>query len=143
MPRSILPLSLALLLWLLVSAPVAAHSDEWLAQRPSPHGGQVRMTGPYHLELLVEKDGLRVYVTDHGDQSIDTAGWTAEATILAAGAKTQLELTPSGANSLRGVGAAAADPERRIVVVVHPKTGESHSARFVPSVPAPAAASAP
>ena len=41
---------------LIMFQPVWAHTDEALDAMSSPHGGQVRAAGPYHLEL-VAKDG--------------------------------------------------------------------------------------
>ena len=41
---------------LMLLQPVWAHTSAFLDARPSPHGGQVRAAGPYHLELIA-KDG--------------------------------------------------------------------------------------
>ena len=40
-----------LLATLILFQPVWAHTDESLDAMSSPHGGQVRAAGPYHLEL--------------------------------------------------------------------------------------------
>ena len=36
---------------LMMFQPVWAHTSAFLDARPSPHGGQVRAAGPYHLEI--------------------------------------------------------------------------------------------
>lgn len=119
-----------------------AHTDEYLAGVKTPHGGELRMTGPYHLELVARADGAEVYVTDHGDQKIPTAGWTGEVVFLAGGKKTKLTLSPVGDNRLAGSGSVPPADGRQAVVIVQPKPGESHSARYAPIAAKPAAAAA-
>ena len=41
---------------LIIFQPVWAHTDEALDAMSSPHGGQVRAAGPYHLELVAKED---------------------------------------------------------------------------------------
>ena len=52
--------------------PVWAHTDESLDAMPSPHGGQVRAAGPYHLELVAKDGELVLHVTDHAWKEIKT-----------------------------------------------------------------------
>lgn len=123
--------SVALIIIAATTGRALAHSDQWFDTRPTPHGGIVRMSGPYHLELVLATDGMRVYVTDHGDQKIPTRGWQAHAVALSGGQKTRVILEPAGDNTLR-----AAEPIRPIagaivVVSVRPKKGEEYGARFV------------
>ena len=40
----------------LLSAAAFAHTDEYLDTVVGPNGGQLRMAGAYHFELLLEKD---------------------------------------------------------------------------------------
>ena len=74
----------------LLAGTAHAHSDEYLATVKAPNGGQLRMAGVYHLELVVAKDSkeakenaIVVYVTDHADKKVDTKGMSATATLLA------------------------------------------------------------
>ena len=74
----------------LVAGGVQAHDDAYLDTVKTAHGGQLRMAGMYHFELVVEKSakGARdnpvvVYVTDHAGTSIPTAGSSGTATLLA------------------------------------------------------------
>jgi hypothetical protein len=106
-----------------------AHTDDWFDTHATPHGGQVRMAGPYHLELMPQQSGeVLVYVTDHGDTAIPTAGWTAQVVSLSGGKKTRIALKPAGANTLRGKGSVPAGAQ--LVLSVVPKAGEEYSARF-------------
>jgi hypothetical protein len=66
---------------LIIFQPVWAHTDEQLDTIPSPHGGQVRATGPYHLELVVKDRELVLYVTDHAGQEIKTDGGEGKARV--------------------------------------------------------------
>lgn len=115
-----------------------AHNDTFFDTNPSPHGGQVRMSGPYHLELISEPAGVLVYVTDHGDTKIPTKGWQAQALVLGGGKKTRIALKSAGDNTLRGRGALPAGA--KVVLTVKPRAGEEYSARFTPHSAMPAAA---
>lgn len=44
------------------------------------HGGKVTMTKAYHFEVVVAKNGLRVYPRTHEDKPIDAAGLSGTAT---------------------------------------------------------------
>lgn len=131
--------SLLLAAALLVSAPALAHTDEWFDSHPPASGGQIRMAGPYHFELMPQqgKDGILVNVTDHGDKKVATAGWSAHAVVLSGGKKTRVTLKPAGDNTLRGAGQFGADA--KIVISVKDQGGHGYSARFSPgSAKAPA-----
>ena len=48
---------------------VAAHTDEYLDTVEGAHGGQIRMSGAYHFELVVDvghhHTGIKVYLGNH------------------------------------------------------------------------------
>ena len=90
---------------LLCSASSHAHTDAYFDQVATPHGGQIRMAGPYHLELVVAGELVTLYVTDHSDQPIDTAGGSAKV-IITSGKKKRyvVILSPAGDNKLSGSG---------------------------------------
>ena len=52
---------------LVVSVPASAHTEEHFDSHATPHGGQMRMAGPYHLELVSKEKEIVLYVTDHAD----------------------------------------------------------------------------
>lgn len=118
---------------LAVAGGAHAHTDDWFDANPSPNGGQVRMAGPYHFELMPQqaRNGVLVLVTDHADKKVATAGWKASAVVLAGGKKSRLDLKPAGDNTLRGTGALGG-ADARIVVSVTDKGGKQYSARFTP-----------
>ena len=83
------------------SAPARSASES----RPHPtHGGDVRMAGPFWLELVVAKGSLTVHVTDRSGASVDTSGGRGTATAHTDGKGTRIELRPAGGNRLAGTG---------------------------------------
>jgi len=145
---------LALLLAGLVSTSVLAHTDEYFDTKKGPHGGQVRMAGIYHLELVLVADSnahktqlVKLYLSDHGDQPKATAGATANILLVSGKQKSSAMLTPAGENLLTGSAEYAASADLQAVVQLT-MPGEGHGpikvqAKFTPfkviTGPAPAA----
>ncbi|MBI1892481.1 MAG: hypothetical protein HYS18_17695 [Burkholderiales bacterium] len=120
-----------------LSGLAAAHTDEYLDTVKTPNGGQMRMAGAYHYELVIKpatKSGTNdvvVYLTDHAGKEIDAKGATGTATILAGG-KTTVALTPQGKNVLKGSGSFALDPSLKAVVSIGLPGKQAEQARFTP-----------
>ena len=117
--------------------PVWAHTDESLDAMPSPHGGQVRAAGPYHLELVAKDGALVLHVTDHAWKEIHTDGGGGKATVQQGRAKekTTVKLEPSQQNMLMGHGEFQVNLETVIVVFVKLPEQEVYGARFTPLKP--------
>jgi hypothetical protein len=81
-----------------------AHTDEYFDKQAAPHGGQIRMAGPYHMELVVDTHQLALYVTDHGDDAIASDGGSAKAIVTTGKNRFVVILRPAGENILRGTG---------------------------------------
>lgn len=111
---------------------VHAHGDAAMAAMKAPHGGQLKMAGPYHLELVVGAGELRVYVTDHGDKKHATQGGKASATVLAGKKKTVVKLAPAGDNLFKGSGNFTVAPDMKVVVSVTLVGQAPQQARFTP-----------
>ena len=122
---------------LVISQPVWAHTDESLDSMPSPHGGQVRAAGPYHLELVWKDGELLLYVTDHLNNEIKTIGGEGKASIQQGktGSRTTVKLEPSENNTLRGSGEFQLDPKTAIVVFLKLPEQDAYAARFTPLKP--------
>jgi hypothetical protein len=122
---------------LIMVQPVWAHTDASLDAMPSPHGGQVRAAGPYHLELIAKDGELVLHVTDHAWQEIHTDGGEGKATIQQgkAGSKTTVKLDPSQRNMLTGNGEFHVTPETVIVVFVKLREQDAYGVRFTPLKP--------
>ena len=109
-----------------------AHTDEYFDAHPSPHGGQVRMSGPYHLELVTGVGELVVYVTDHANNAISTEGATGSASISSGGATQTAGLRPAGGNRFTAACDAAIGPGTTIAVAVTLPGEPTAAASFVP-----------
>ena len=122
---------------LMMFQPVWAHTDESLDAMSSPHGGQVRAAGPYHLELVAKDGELVLHVTDHADNEIKTIGGEGKANVQQdkAGSKITVKLEPSQNNMLKGSGEFQITPETVIVVFVKLPEQDAYAARFTPLKP--------
>jgi hypothetical protein len=122
---------------LAVSLPAAAHTEEYFDSIAAPHGGQMRMAGPYHLELVTKDKEILLYVADHSDKKIGTEGGVGKASIqLDKGKpKSSIKLEPAGDNMLKGTGDVAVTPETTIIAFIKLPGQEAHSARFTPLKP--------
>ena len=121
------------------AASVHAHDDAYLDTQQAPNGGQLRMAGAYHLELVVDKSSAQaadkpvvVYVTDHAGQKVPTQGTTGNATILAAKGKASVALVPDGDNRLKGTGNYASTPDMKAIISFTAKGQPPETARFTP-----------
>ena len=134
--------SIAVLAGLTFAAGAAlAHDDAYLDTQKAPNGGQLRMAGPYHYELVVVKgvndvkeNPVVVYVTDHAGQKVPTAGASGTATILAGKLKATATLQPDGDNRMKGVAKYVSSPDMKVVVSVTLAGKQTEQARFTPIV---------
>ncbi|HJW57138.1 MAG TPA: hypothetical protein VJ577_17890 [Burkholderiaceae bacterium] len=115
----------------------AAHSNDYLDTVQAPNGGQLRMAGGYHYELVIKPAGkdnaneVLVYVTDHGGKEVSVAGASGTATILS-NAKATVQLKPEGKNLMKGAGNFAASPNLKAVVSIGLAGQQPEQARFTP-----------
>jgi len=141
-------LTAAMLAAAMTTPAVLAHSDEVLDTQKAPNGGQLRMAGVYHFELVVARDSKEardnpvvVFVTDHAGTKVSTVGAGGTATLLAGKQKASIKLVPDGDNRLKGVGKYASTPDMKVVVSVTVAGKAAEQARFTPLAPmAPSAA---
>ena len=116
---------------LLISPVAGAHDDSYFDGHPTPHGGQMRMAGPYHLAVVTDAGQLIVFVTDHAGTPLSTVGWRGRAILLAGKQKSEYSLQPWSANGLRSTETVTGDPDIKLVVsVVAPAKAPGEQARF-------------
>ncbi|MBI5924748.1 MAG: hypothetical protein HY836_04045 [Aquabacterium sp.] len=127
---------------MLASAPAWAHDDAYLDTVKAPHGGQLRMAGPVHLELVLVKTPLEardkaiaVYVTDHAGKPQTTAGASGTITILSGKTKVSVALKPDGDNKLSAQATYASTPDLKAIVSVTMAGQPAQQARFTPMHP--------
>jgi len=131
------------LTWGAALPPLAhAHDDAYLDTLTAPHGGQVRMAGGSHYELVVVKDSevakdnaVVVYVTNHAGTKITTTGASGSVTLLSGKIKVSAVLTPDGDNKLTGHATYASTPDLKAVVKVKLAGQDEQQARFTPLAP--------
>jgi hypothetical protein len=138
-PIKALILAAASSAFMLASQPLLAHSDAYLDTQKGANGGQLRMAGPYHFELVVAGDNKEardsavvVHVTDHAGAKIATAGATGTATILAGKEKSTATLTADGDNRMQGSAKYASSPDMKVVVSITLAGKAAEQARFTP-----------
>lgn len=68
---------LAVLSSLLALRIAEAHGED----KPGPHGGQIRMPGPYHTELVLNKSGFKIYLLDINFENPTTKNSMVQASI--------------------------------------------------------------
>ncbi|MCO5099350.1 MAG: hypothetical protein M9885_00385 [Burkholderiaceae bacterium] len=125
-----------------VAAPPAfAHDDAYLDTQKAPNGGQLRMAGPLHYELVTSKNAAAsidspvvVYVTDHAGKPVSTNGATGSATILAGKTRTAASLAPDGDNRMKGVARYVHAPDMKVIVSITLPGAAPEQARFTPGL---------
>lgn len=127
--RSLRSFALALCL---AATPALAHDPTTLDRMPSPHGGQVRMAGPYHLELVLEAERVTLHVMDHANQPLPVEGGRATATIGTGDAARTVELLPTGSSTLGRDEDLRLGPGTRVEVTISLPGGQEWSATFTP-----------
>ncbi len=124
---------------LIFSQGAFAHSDEYLDIQAAPHGGQLRMAGMQHYELVVKDNEVTVYLTDHAGTKLDSKGVTGTAAVLSGKAKASVKLQPAGDNVLKGAGKFDLAPDMKVVVSIALPGQAAQQARFTPLQKAKAA----
>ncbi len=121
---------------LILSPPAWSHTDEYFDSVNAPHGGQVRMAGPYHLEVVAKNKEIVLYVTDHADRKINVNGGISDAIFKTGKTKTSVKLEPACDNTFKGAGDFLVTPETEIVVFIKLPEQDAQAASFTPLKPA-------
>lgn len=124
----------------LLAPQVWAHDGAHLDMQAAPNGGQLRMAGVYHYELVTAKAATAatqspvvVHVTDHAGSAVSTKGARGSATILSGKAKVSVPLAPAGENRMHGMAQYAVAPDTKVVVTITLAGGKAEQARFTPA----------
>jgi hypothetical protein len=118
---------------------VYAHDDKYFDSIKSPNGGQTRMAGVYHFELVLVQDSktakenaVTVYVTDHANKGISTKGASATLTLVQGAKKSTVNLVPEGDNRLVGKATYASTANLKGALTVTMAGKPAEQARFTP-----------
>jgi hypothetical protein len=119
------------------ASPALAHDDAYLATQKAPNGGQLRVAGPWHYELVADSGAgksdervIVVYVTDHAGAAVATQGAQGVAHVLAGKERATLSLAPDGANRMKGTGHYAWTGDAKLVVSITMPGAQAAQARF-------------
>lgn len=122
-----------------VTVSVHAHDPATLDGLPSAHGGQVRMAGPFHIELVIlgraaaQRDRLvLVYLQNHMFQDVSSNGLKGIAKILDGQRVTTVSLVPIETNGFSGKGAFDINPSVTAEISITDTDGEVWSATYTP-----------
>jgi hypothetical protein len=77
-----------------------AHDDVTLDRMPAPHGGQLRMAGRYHIELVFEPSRIRVYFASHAGAAVAAPSGAASVKLVTGGEERTLALEVLGESVL-------------------------------------------
>jgi hypothetical protein len=129
----------AALLLGLTLGPAHAHDPETLDGLPSVHGGQVRMAGPFHIELVIlgrapaQRDRLvLVYLQSHMFEDVSSGGLKGIARFIDGQRVTTVSLVPIEANGFSGTGAFDINSSVTAEVSITDKDGKVWSATYTP-----------
>lgn len=107
-------------------------------QAPRPaHGGDLRLAGPFWLELVVAKGSLTVYVSNRSGAPIDASTGKGTAVVHTDGKSTRIELKPGGGDRLVGKGRVKVKRTTVIFVTAALRGEKAHRAVFRPFESAP------
>lgn len=116
----------------LIAALATLVASTTLAAEEQPkHGGQVRETASYDLELVAKDKELTLFVTDHKGKAIDGPDLSATATVLTGKSRETVKLGGAGKGVLKGAGAFVVADDTKIVLTVT-AAGKTEQARFAP-----------
>lgn len=118
--------------FLAFAGPVLAHSDSKFIQ--GPNGGHIIDAGhgAQHWELVASGNELTLYVTDATEQPVDTAGGSAEGSILVGGKAHKVTFAPAGGNTMKATGDFEAKKGMKVIVKTDSVGGKSFQARLTP-----------
>ena len=120
-------------------APVHAHDPATLDSLPSVHGGQVRMAGPLHIELVIlgraaaqTERLVLVYLQNHMFEDVSSNGLKGIVRFLDGQRVTTVSLNPIEANGFSGRGAFDINPSVTAEISITDKDGQVWSATYSP-----------
>jgi len=115
---------IAVVIALLDLTPVYSHG----VAKPM-HGGIVQVVNDLSFELVIEMDGVTIYLLDHG-KPMAVKGITGKLTVLQGGNKMDVDLKEGGDNKLRALGVKLGKGDK-VVATLSNVAGKTTTVRFV------------
>jgi hypothetical protein len=102
-----------------------------LAREPKgAHGGPQADAGDLHVEVVTNGTTLEVFLRDHGDRDVASAGYKGTAIFVVDGRPQRIPLTPAGQNKLTGSSSAPLPKEPKGAVQITTPGGSTVQAKF-------------
>lgn len=92
------------------------------------HGGIVQVANDLSFELVVDADGVTIYLMDHG-KPLASKGISGKLTVLQGAQKAEAEIKEAGDNKLRATGVKLGKGDK-LVAVINAAAGKSTTVRF-------------
>jgi hypothetical protein len=109
----------------LLTTPALAHGP-----KVGVNGGVQSDAGSYHVELVPDGATLQVYLRDHSDKEVASAGFKGTAIFVIGGKPQRIPLTPTGTNKLTGTSPVELPKEPKGAVQITTPAGSTVQAKF-------------
>ncbi|HWM48389.1 MAG TPA: hypothetical protein VNR11_15900 [Xanthobacteraceae bacterium] len=110
---------------LAVSTAAQAH-----APKVGHNGGPQADAGSFHVEVVPKGKALQVFLRDHGDKAVSTAGFKGTAVFVIDGKPQRINLAPAGENTLKGEAEVELPAQPKGAVQITTKAGSTVQAKF-------------
>jgi len=111
----------------LLAAPALALAH---APKVGVNGGAQADAGSFHVEVVPNGTTLQVFLRDHSDKEVASAGFKGTAILVVGGKPQRIPLSPAGANKLTGASPVALPKEPKGAVQITTPTGSTVQAKF-------------
>jgi hypothetical protein len=111
----------------LVALPMLAGAH---APKLGANGGRQTDAGSFHVELVPQGEMLQVFLNDHGDKAVSTAGFKGVAILVIDGKPLRIPLAPAGGNKLTGTAEMPIPGEPKGAVQITTSSGGTVQAKF-------------
>jgi hypothetical protein len=100
------------------------------APKIGENGGRQADAGNFHVEVVPQGTTLQVFLRDHGDKAVLSAGFKGTAIFVIEGKPQRISLAPAGENKLTGTSAVSIPSEPKGAVQITTPTGSTFQAKF-------------
>jgi hypothetical protein len=110
---------------------VGASTTSWAhAPKTGVNGGPQADAGSFHVEVVPQGTTIDVFLRDHGDKAVQTAGFKGVAIFTIDGKAQRIPLAPDGDNKLSGSATVPIPAEPKGAVQITTPTGSTLQAKF-------------
>jgi len=100
------------------------------APKVGENGGAQTDAGNFHVELVAKETNIEVFLRDHSNNAVATAGFKGAAILVIEGKPLRIELSPGGDNRLTGTAPVALPQAPKGAVLITTSTGSTAQGKF-------------